>query len=162
MRENWIEKISENIDQQVEMYISVRDYRFYQIEKLKRIAKLLENQGDCLDCKHAKTELESVVMDLDRLINKSGTDRSEYEKRVEKIIKHLKDKHQVYQSYYFTYTYSAIYIFIGCVFGLLISYGLYFEFNATLFFLCAGIGMFLGNVLGSRKDNSCKRTGKQI
>jgi len=162
MKDIWIERISKEIDEQIDLFISVRDYRFYQIEKLKRIAKLLGNQKNCLDCKYFRTELEAIVADLDRLINKSGVNRREYEKRVEKLIKHLKDQHQVYQAHHFTYTYSAIYTLVGAAFGLLISYGLFYDFNLTIFFLSSGVGMFAGNVLGSKKDKDCIRKGKQI
>lgn len=162
MEENWVNNLSKEIDEQIELYISVRDYRFYQIEKLKRVAKLLNKQDVCLDCRSAKKELETIVRDLDRLINKSGVNRSEYENRVEKIIKHLKDKHKIYQAYHFTYTYSAICTLIGVVFGVLLSYGMFYTFSSSVFFLVSGIGMFVGNILGSRKDKACIREGKQI
>nr|WP_320117215.1 hypothetical protein [uncultured Marinifilum sp.] len=162
MEENWLDKISNKVDQQAQEFISVRDYRFYQIEKLKRIAALLEKQTSCLDCKYAKEELNAIVNDLDRLINKSGVNRSEYEKRVEKILKHLKEEHQIYQQHHFTYTYSGVYLLVGVVFGLLLSYGVYYYFNPTIFFLCSGISLIVGNFLGSKKDRACKRSGKQI
>ena len=162
MEDNWIEDISKNIDEQIDLYISVKDYRFYQIEKLKRIAKLLQAQKSCLDCKYSRKELENIVIDLDRLINKSGVNRSEYEKRVENLIKHLKEAHQVYQAHHFTYTYSAIFTLIGACFGLILSFGMFYSFHPTTFFLAAGVGMFSGNVLGSRKDKFCFKNGKQI
>jgi len=162
MEENWVNKVSKEIDDQIDLCISIRDYRFYQIDKLKRIAKHLNNQKNCLECKSAKKELEDIVQDLDRLINKSGVNRGEYEKRVEKLIKHLKEQHEVFQAHHFTYNYSAIYTLVGAVFGLLLSYGIFYSFNATVFFLASGVGMLIGNVLGSRKDKSCVRNGKQI
>ena len=162
MEENWIEEISKNIDEQIDLYISIKDYRFYQIEKLKRIAKLLQNQKNCLDCKYSRKELEEIVNDLDRLINKSGVNRSEYEKRVETLIKHLKVQHDIYQAHHFTYTYSAIFTLVGACFGLLLSFGIFYSFHPTTFFLAAGVGMFAGNVLGSRKDKFYLRNGKQI
>lgn len=111
MQNSWLDNINANIDNQIDLHISVKDFRFYQIEKLKRIAALLADakQKNCLDCKHARIELEKIVDELDRLINKSGVNRSEYEKRVEKIIKHLKDAHQIYQAHHFTYTYPHTY-----------------------------------------------------
>jgi hypothetical protein len=162
MDENWVDEISKEIDEQIDLYISVRDYRFYQIEKLKRIAKHLYKQENCLECKYAKKELEEIVHELDRLINKSGVNKGEYEKRVEKLIKHLKDHHNVFQAYHFTYTYSAIFTLVGAGVGILLSYGLFYSFNPSVFFMPAGVGMFLGNVLGSRKDKECVREGKQI
>ena len=161
MEETWASALGKKIDFQAQQFISIRDFRFYQIEKLKRIAILLEKQKSCLDCKYAKEELENVVDDLDRLIN-SGVNRSEYEKRVEKILKHLKDEHKVYQAHHFTYTYSAIYALVGIVFGLLLSYGMFFGFNPTIFFLCAGVGLTVGNILGSKKDKTCRRSGRQV
>ncbi|WP_372754559.1 hypothetical protein [Labilibaculum sp.] len=162
MEENWVDSIANEIDEQIERYISVRDYRFYQIEKLKKIAKHLDKEKQCLDCKYAKKELESIVLSLDRLINKSGVNKSEYEKRVEKLLEHLKSKHQVFQAYHFTYTYSAVFTLLGAVIGLLLSYSLFYRFHPTIFFLSAGVGMFIGNILGSRKDSDCFRNGKQI
>jgi hypothetical protein len=164
MQNSWLDSINNNIDNQIDEHISVKDYRFYQIEKLKRIAALLDNvrHKNCLDCKHAKIELEKMVNDLDRLINKSGVNRSEYEKRVEKLIKHLKDAHQIYQAHHFTYTYSGIYTLVGVALGLLVSYGTFYSFNPHVFFLCAGVGMIIGNVLGAKKDKHQARTGKQL
>jgi hypothetical protein len=162
MEDSWVDHISRKIDEQVQEYISVKDYRFYQIEKLKRIAKLLNKQSSCLDCKYGRSELEKIVDDLDRLINKSGVNRSEYEKRVEKLLKHLKTQHGVYQVHHFTYTYSAVYALVGIAFGLLLTYGMFYSFNPTIFFLCAGVGMIVGNILGSKKDRECKRNGKQL
>lgn len=162
MKENWIEEISKNIDEKIDLYISVKDYRFYQIEKLKRIAKLLYQQTNCLDCKHSRDELEAIVNDLDRLINKSGVNRREYEKRIESLINHLKEKHEIYQAHHFTYTYSAIFTLVGACFGFLLSFGIFYSFHPTSFFLAAGLGMFAGNVLGSRKDKFCMKNGKQI
>ncbi|RXQ97686.1 hypothetical protein EO244_02030 [Ancylomarina salipaludis] len=164
MQTSWLNSINQNIDNQIETYISVKDYRFYQIEKLKRIAALLdrEEKSHCLNCKHGKIELEKIVNELDRLINKSGVNRSEYEKRVEKLIKHLKNDHNIYQAHHFTYTYSGIYTLVGIAFGLTLSYGIFYSFNPHLFFMCAGIGMVIGNILGARKDSFQKRSGKQI
>ena len=164
MQNIWIDNINKNIDNQIDEHISVKDYRFYQIEKLKRIALLLDKDKKvkCLDCKHGKIELENIVNDLDRLINKSGVNRSEYEKRVEKLIKHLKDGHQIYQAQHFTYTYSGIYTLVGIAFGLLLTYGIYFSFNPSLFFMCAGAGMIIGHVLGNKKDKHQKEIGKQL
>ncbi|RUT78446.1 hypothetical protein [Ancylomarina longa] len=162
MKDNWIEYIENKIDTQVESFISKRDYRFYQIEKLKKIAALLHKQNLCLDCKYAKSELEILVDDLDRLINKSGVNKSEYEKRVEKLIIHLKKQHDIYQAFHFTYTYTAIYTLVGSVFGLLLTYGWYYYFNPSLFFMCVGAGLFVGNILGYNKDKKYRSQGKQI
>lgn len=162
MEENWVDKVSKEIDDQIDLCISVRDYRFYQIEKLKRIARHLHKQENCLECKSAKKELENIVLDLDRLINKSGVNRGEYEKRVEKLIKHLKDHHNIFQAHHFTYSYSAIFTLAGAGFGILLSYGVYSGFIPFVFFMSAGVAMFIGNVFGSRKDKRCVREGKQI
>ena len=164
MQNSWLEDINNNIDNQIDLHISVKDYRFYQIEKLKRIAALLDEdkQKNCLNCKHGRIELENIVNELDRLINQSGTNRSEYEKRVEKLIKHLKDAHKIYQAHHFTYTYSGIYTLIGITLGLLVSYGVFYNFNPHIFFLCAGIGMITGNIRGAKRDKYQARIGKQL
>ncbi len=164
MQNSWLNNINTNIDQQIEDYISVKDYRFYQIEKLKRIASLLDKdkKNSCKICKQNKIEIESIVNELDRLINKSGVNRSEYEKRVEKLLKHFKDDHQIYQAHHFTYTYSGVYTLIGICLGLILSYAIFHAFNPHLFFSCAGISMISGNLIGSRKDKQQLRMGKQI
>ena len=164
MQNSWLDSIHNNIDNQIDEHISVKDYRFYQIEKLKRIATLLDKdeQKNCLDCKHSRIELEKIVNDLDRLINKSGVNRSEYEKRVEKLIKHLKDAHQIYQAHHFTYTYSGTHTLAGVVLGLALSYGVFYSFNPHVFFFCAGVGMVIGNIRGAKKDKHQARIGKQL
>lgn len=164
MQNSWLDSINSNIDNQIDLHISVKDYRFYQIEKLKRIAAILDhvNQKNCLDCKHTKVELETIVNELDRLINKSGVNRSEYEKRVEKIIKHLKKAHQIYQEHHFTYTYSGTHTLAGIVLGLVLSYGTFYSFNPHVFFACAGLGMIIGNIRGAKKDKHQAKIGRQL
>ena len=164
MQKSWLNNIHTNIDNQIELYISVKDYRFYQIEKLKRIATLLDHvkQKNCLDCKHAKKELENIVDELDRLINKSGVNRSEYEKKVEKIIRHLKDAHQIYQAQHFTYTYSGTHTLVGIALGLVLSYGIFYSFNPHIFVACAGMGMLIGNIRGAKKDRYQAKMGRQL
>ena len=164
MQNSWLNDINATIDNQIELHISVKDYRFYQIEKLKRIAALLDDdrQKNCLDCKHAKIELERIVDELDRLTNKSGIDRSEYEKRVETLIKHLKEAHQIFQTHHFTYTYSGIYTLVGVVIGIALSYGIFYSFNPRIFFACAGIAVIIGNIRGTKKDKFQAKIGRQL
>ncbi len=164
MQKNWLENINATIDNQVEQHLSIKDCRFYQIEKLKRIASILDSSKykNCSDCKHAKIELEQIVNELDRLINKSGVDKSEYEKRVEKIIKHLKDAHQIYQAHHFTYTYSGIYTLIGMTLGIILSYSIFYSFTPHVFFACAGLGMIIGNIHGARKDKFQAKIKQQL
>ncbi|MFT5749712.1 MAG: hypothetical protein ACI93S_000973 [Ancylomarina sp.] len=164
MKNSWLDSINTNIDNQIDLHISVKDYRFYQIAKLKRIATLLDSnkQKNCLDCKHTKIELEKIVNELDRLINKSGVNKREYEKRVEKIIKHLKESHQIYQVNHFTYTLSGIYTLTGIGLGLVLSYGTVYSFNPHIFFACAGLCMIIGNIRGVKKDKHQAKIGRQL
>lgn len=159
---NWHEQLSKNIDNQANAYLSIRDYRFYQIEKLKRIALLLQQQKNCNSCKQHKKELEQIVANLDRLINLSGANRSEYENRVEALIQHLKNEHQVYQRNHFTYTYSTYSILTGLALGSVLSFLIFQQFNATIFLTCCAIAILVGNIWGAKKDRICKMEKRQL
>ncbi len=158
----WSDKIAEKVDENANKYLSLRDYRFYQIEKLKRIALLIEQQNHCSECEKMKQELELIVDEMNRLINESGTDRSEYENRVEALILHLNQAHQVYQMYHFTYRYATYSVLISVAVGVLLSFILFQQLNGTFFMICLGLGILIGNILGSRKDSICKREKRQL
>ncbi len=161
-KKRWSDQIAEKIDNNANQYLSVRDYRFYQIEKLKRIALLIERQSDCSFCENLKQELEQIVDEMNRLINQSGTNRSEYENRVEALVQHLNKQHGVYRMYHFTYRYSTYAILISIAVGVLLSFVVFQQLNGTLFLVCVGLGILIGNILGAKKDNICKKEKRQL
>ncbi len=161
-KKRWSDQMAEKIDDNANQYLSIRDYRFYQIEKLKRIALLIERQNDCSFCENLKQELEQIVDEMNRLINQSGTNRSEYENRMEALVQHLKREHQVYQMYHFTYRYSTYAVLISIAVGVLLSFIVFQQLNGTLFLVCVGLGILIGNILGAKKDNICKKEKRQL
>ncbi len=162
------EKIDDNanqyqkIDNNANQYLSVRDYRFYQIEKLKKIAQLIEQQNSCAVCKDLRLELEQIVDEMNRLINQSGTNRSEYENRVEALVQHLNKQHGVYRMYHFTYRYSTYAVLIAIAIGLLLSFAIYQQFEGMLFLVSIALGILVGNILGAKKDNICRNEKRQL
>lgn len=164
MDKKWTELIQTEIDHQVDKYISVRDYRFYQIGKLKDIAERLElYQGkNCLECKHFKKDLEDVVAKLNERINGSGAKRREYEIKVEKMRKHLQEKHHVYPANYFAYLFAFRFMVGGLLLGIVGSFAVFNFFEWHLVVVCWGLGMISGYFYGSRKDNLVRQSGKLL
>lgn len=164
MNDNWLNDIEREIDDQVEKHISVKDYRFYQVGKLKKIALRLAlyEKKNCLECKHFKREMEDVVTRLGERINGSGSKRKEYETKVEGMLDHLKKVHQVYPQFYFAYLYSFRYLMAGLVVGLLFSYAFFYSFVWEVVLIALGAGIVVGNILGSKKDGQIRRSGKLL
>ncbi len=158
----WSDQMAEKIDDNANRYLSVRDYRFYQIEKLKKIARLIEQQKDCSLCENLKQELEQIVDEMNRLINQSGTNRSEYENRVEALVEHLNKQHGVYRMYHFTYRYSTYAVLIAIVIGFLLSFAIYQQLEGMLFLVSIALGILAGNILGAKKDSICRKEKRQL
>ena len=91
----WSKKIKTEIDAQIDD-IYKRDYKFYKIDRLERIAVRIDDfSDDCVECKNLKIEVEGIVDNLSQSLQGSPKLRSEYEKRNEAIVKHLKEVHHL-------------------------------------------------------------------
>lgn len=164
MQENWLISIEHQVDEQVEKYISVKDYRFYQIDRFKKVAYRIDmyEKENCVECRHMKKDVEDIARRLSSMINGPGALRKEYEDKLDSFIKHLRIKHDVYPPFYFAYHLSFKFMLWGIALGLLISYSLFLSFQWQVLLICWGLGIIVGNFKGSRRDSAVRRAGKLL
>lgn len=154
----WSKKIKVEIDAQIDD-IYKRDYKFYKIDRLERIAERIDEfSDDCSECNHLKSEVEDIVTNLSDSLQNGNTElRSEYEKRNEKIVKHLRSVHKLsYKEYY-----ASVYSFIGIVSGTIVLgfIGWLILPQLLVFSLLTGftIGIIAGRMIGKKKDKEQER-----
>ncbi len=91
----WSKKIKADIDVQIDN-IYKKDYKFYKIDRLERMAERIDKFSDnCSECNDLKTEVEDIVNNLTESLQGSPKRRTEYEKRNEKIVKLGLDKSEL-------------------------------------------------------------------
>lgn len=161
---DWLKSIHYQIDKQVEEYISVKDYRFYHIARLKEVASRISGyeENNCVVCRSHKKQIEKLAQQLSKMVNGTGVQRKQYENRLEGMITHLRDKHGVYPAFYFAYLYSFRYMMGGIGLGIISSYAIFMQFQWNVLLICLGLGIVVGNITGSRKDSQIRRSGKQL
>ncbi len=150
----WAKQLNDRIEIQKEE-IYKRDYKFFKIDRLERINERIDEfSDDCEECEKLKSELEDIVDKLPEYINGSPRERAEYEKRNDKIVKHLKQKHGLVPKQYF----SSFYSFVGFLSGALIFAGIayvihpgYVKWGVLVGFT---LGIIIGKIIGNSKDNT--------
>lgn len=152
----WSESIKRKVEEQ-DSKIFRRDYKFFKIDRLINIAERTDSfSDDCSVCTSNKKEIEDIVEKLSDYINGTIRERAEYEKRNEKIVKHMKFEHGLVQKGYF----SALYSFAGLGFGTILGFGISYLINPAFFKfgLLAGftVGVITGRILGNRVDKKKK------
>jgi len=149
----WSKKIQTEIDAQIDN-IPKRDYKFYKIDRLERIAERIDEFSDnCSECEAFKNNVEEIVNKLtESLQSGSPKLRSEYEKNNEEIVKHLQKVHQLsYKEYY-----ASAYSFIGLLSGAILFTVIFYFINSN-FLIPASLfgftfGIIIGRIIGKRKD----------
>ncbi len=152
----WSKQLNDEIELKKEEVFK-RDYKFFKIDRLERINERIDIFSDnCEECRNFKTELEDIVSKLPDYINGSPGMRSEYEKRSDKIVNHLKQKHGLIPEQY----YSSVWSLIGLVSGILFFGGAAYFFQPGFvkwgLFTGFTIGIIAGRIYGSRKDKMKK------
>lgn len=165
MNSEWFNNVETIIDHSSKEYISKRDYAFYQIWRLKNIALQIENKigntekKESLNCKQ---DFSYIVNNLDLLINKSGNNKSEYENRLEGVVKYLKIEYKVYLPLYFASYFSFAFMLIAFLLFLLLSFLLFPSPNWMLLLIVTGGFAAFGYFVGTYKDFKIKKEGRQI
>lgn len=155
----WSQGIKRTINKQKEN-IYKRDFKFFKIDRLEKIAERIDEYSDnCEECENLKKEVEHISNKLSEYINGSLQERSEYEKRSEIIVKHLKDKHGLISPGY----YSAVYSLAGFSAGISVFTGIAYLINPVFwkFGLLIGftLGIIAGRIYGNKKDKQKKNAG---
>lgn len=153
----WSTGVKRNIESKREK-IYKRDFKFFKIDRLIRIAdRIDEFSNTCKDCENYKKEIEQITEKLPEYINGYPRQRSEYEKRSEVLVKHLKEKHNLVQAEY----YSAVYSLAGLSGGLILAGGIFYLIHPGFFKIgiLSGftLGIIIGRILGKRKDRQIKK-----
>ena len=155
----WSNTIKQNIENQRDD-IFKRDYKFFKIDRLERIAERIDDYSDNCDvCQSLKPEVEDISEHVADLINGSPGGRSKFEKRNEVIIRHLKDVHGLIHRDYYTSVFSLA----GFAGGSLLFGGIAFliDIRYFIFGLLLGftIGIIIGRVYGRKKDKMKENEG---
>lgn len=155
----WSNIIKKNIEDQKEE-IFKRDYKFFKIDRLERIAERIDTySADCEICESFKKEVEDLSKTASQHINGSPRDRSRFEKRNEIIVKHLKEEHGlVHRDYY-----ASVYAFAGLASGLIVFGAITFfiDLRYFIFSMLIGftLGLMIGRVIGRKKDKQKETEG---
>lgn len=149
LKDSWLLKLNSNYKEQKEN-INPRDLNFFNIEIMLDLARITQkNSYKCEECKKNK----DILMELSGSISKNIDTidgRKQITKKLDKIIKHLRQKHKMYIRRYV----SSLYTIIGLVGGLIIGVVLGYIFSKFLFFILVlgAVGLFLGSFTGSLKE----------
>jgi hypothetical protein len=160
-KSEWFEKIESVIAEQ-EKLIRKKDYKFFQIDRLLRVAERVDLESDkCTACEALKPEIENISGKVASFVNGRPSERRELEKRFDALMKHLKQGHQIYPVYYFVSLYSFLGILFGSALGWLV--GLIIP-NLFIFCLLSGfaIGVVVGYIYGNRLDLRARVAKKLI
>lgn len=160
MESEWVFQISNNIEKHKET-VHKRDVRFFQFDQLVRIAERLDHfEKSCPECMEHKKVLEEISSSLTQYVDTSPSMKREFEKKTDRIKKHLKTAHQIFPVYYFTSYYSFAGLAIAGVFGVLAGL-VFFEYLNQILIASISLGMAIGYFLGTKKDWKV-RIGKRL
>ncbi len=155
----WSKKIKTEINIQIND-IYKRDYKFYKIDRLERMAeKIDEFSDDCKQCNAFKTDIEDISKKLSTYLAGSPSLRSEYEKRNEKIVKHLQKNHNLSYKEYYTSSYSFIGIISGSAFFGAVMWFINPNFIVPTILMGFTIGIIIGRIMGKKKDKKQEKNG---
>lgn len=148
----WSKTIKNKIDEHIDD-IYKRDYKFYKIDRLERIAEHIDNfSQNCEECKAFKPEVEDIAERLSEYLQGIPQLRSEYEKRNEEIVKHLQKKHNLAYKEYYASSYSFIGFMAGSIFFGGIMWFINPNFIVPTLLMGFAVGIIIGRVLGKKKD----------
>jgi len=144
----WAEQIKRNIEEQ-RSEIYKRDYGFYKLDRLERIAFHIDTFSDsCEHCRKLKPEIEELSKSISERINGTPKERASYEKQNENFISHLKSVHRLQAD---TWN-SSLFTFVGFFGGFLLSIVIIFLFVPEFSF--GNILQILGDTSGAYPESA--------
>lgn len=153
--------ISQVIEQQLQQGgIQNGDYKFYNVERLIRIAEKLDMYSDkCQNCKYYKNDLEDLAGNLHYYLNTSVKTRNEFEQRHDKLAKHLKKQHGVVTAGYHMHLMTFLGILAGALAGYLITFSYGGELLKIGLLMGGAVGLLIGRNAGIRKEVRKRKEG---
>ena len=161
MEQDWLQKTLKEIDIQ-SGNLSKHDYRFFQIDRLKRIAERTDEfEAVCKECSDNKAIITNISKDLYHKINAGAKAKRELEKKQEDLMKHFQKAHKIFSINYFVSYYSFFGLVAGILSGLLPA--LFFQ-DILIALLIAGsiVGLISGYIIGNRKDKKARLENRLI
>lgn len=158
-------KIINQILQENKEKIRPGNFHFYNISHSSIVAKKTEEFSS--QCDICKQNLEILLNLAKKLPDALGTDiitsdTKLFENQMEKVVKHLKDKHDQRFAGYYTSLYSFLGLLIGIISGIIIS----FIFNKKIFtnylFISIIFNLLIGRFAGNLKDRKFFKENKLI
>lgn len=137
------------------------EYKFYNVERLIRIAgKMEEEESHCQTCKKQRKELNDLAQNLHYYLNTSNKTRSQFEKKHDMLAKHLKKQHGIVTAGYHTHFNTFIGILLGLIAGFLSTFMYGGEILKIGLFSGAALGLIMGRNIGMRKEVRKHKAGK--
>lgn len=148
----WYGKIAFEVEHQKEA-ISQKDYRFFNIDRFLRVAQWVGRfSAECEYCRNSRSEVEALSENLTTMLNGSREQRADFERRSERLAKHLVKSHDLSLIQYYTSTYSLAGMAIGLVAGALFSLPFGLESLKYGLLIGWGVGLIAGRIAGGEKD----------
>ena len=156
----WYKKIENQIIEQNEKLYK-KDFKFYQVDTLLKLAKKADELSDnCQTCKHLKPSIEEIAENLSDYLKGDVGSRKKFEKKVDEINGHIRNVHKIYPSQFYLYTYSFAGIAIGILSGLLCSYPFGTSYLKQGIFIGFVSGLIAGRIIGKIRDKKLRSKGK--
>lgn len=159
---NWIVKLKENISREKENF-SEKDYKYFHIDRLIKVSEHLDKySSSCRECLKMKEPIFDLSENLSQHINGKVSDRAHFENIFDEAVTHLKRFHNLYPPFYFNYLYTFFGFAAGMLFGSLVYFLLPDNPVPKLILIMALVGMFIGQVIGRKKDNKVRNKGRKL
>lgn len=157
----WTENFEYDIKAQIDG-VKRLDAGFMNVRLLNNSAKKLDEFAtECNVCKQYKKDYEEILPEIVKRIDEPKF-RSNYEKKLVAVSKHLRIEHGIMPKKY----YASLYTLFGIGIGLVLAYILTYFFQEGLVnigLLYGGIiGIIIGYFLGQSKDKKLTILGKSI
>lgn len=148
----WYLKVRQTIEANAEQ-IPPKEVKFFHIPRLIRAAELTEKYAPaCRKCDHNKDVITDLAENLIDYTSHDSSSRRKYERQFDIFVAHLRKEHGVYPKGYYAAYYALLGVLIATPVFVLAAY-LILQGNLQFFGLIGfALGLFLGRLLGARKD----------
>lgn len=163
-QKSYKEEISELIEEQLQKGgIRNGDFKFYNVERLIRIADMLDyHEAKCQDCRYHKKELNELAGNLHYYLNTSNKTRKTFEQKHDRLASHLKKQHGVVTAGYSMHLHTFFGILLGLVAGYLATFMQGGETMKLGLLIGAAAGLILGRSYGMRIEARKRKANKVL